>query len=336
MDYYLIKGHFYVLGQSPDGDSVKFKADNPKHWEKINSAAKDEFLEVLNNPYKSGRKKKADKEMHAVQLRLQGVDALETHYCPPGRRMPNYSQPEEYADLATDRLLEILGVSTASWNKKAGRRSNIMSITLGAGQQATELRVLKGEAYTEVLPGYVVVNDFDPRGRPLAWAFAGKTRRRNGGKVSPSSLKSLLPKSINYQLLAEGLVYPYFFSTLQKSLRAVLQQGAEKASQKKLNIWSKDRTMSGVTTDNVSDITQKYLLQPHYFRKIIRFIHQSKTLNGQLDLSTLYDGQNPYLFLIKEADFKRTDEIVVVTKNRIRLTAHPSNIVFLDYSKPPK
>ena len=43
MNYILIKGIYHVVGHSPDGDSIKFKATNPAHWQLINSEFKAEF-----------------------------------------------------------------------------------------------------------------------------------------------------------------------------------------------------------------------------------------------------------------------------------------------------
>ncbi len=35
MPFYLIKGTFHIEGYSPDGDSVRFRADNKEHWAKL-------------------------------------------------------------------------------------------------------------------------------------------------------------------------------------------------------------------------------------------------------------------------------------------------------------
>ena len=35
MSFTLIKGTFHVVGYSPDGDSIRFKADNEKQWDKV-------------------------------------------------------------------------------------------------------------------------------------------------------------------------------------------------------------------------------------------------------------------------------------------------------------
>ena len=32
MPFHIIRGTFHVKGYSPDGDSIRFKADNKSHW----------------------------------------------------------------------------------------------------------------------------------------------------------------------------------------------------------------------------------------------------------------------------------------------------------------
>ncbi len=62
--YKVIAGTFHVKGFSPDGDSIRFQAKDQSHWEfftwKGDAAAK-----------------KDDKRK---QLRVESIDALETHY----------------------------------------------------------------------------------------------------------------------------------------------------------------------------------------------------------------------------------------------------------------
>ena len=76
MNYTLIKGSFHVVGQSPDGDSLKFRAANASLWDKIQTENRDLFI------------KNFKEAAGVVQLRLEGIDALEmastpepqTHY----------------------------------------------------------------------------------------------------------------------------------------------------------------------------------------------------------------------------------------------------------------
>ena len=62
MPFLVIKGTFHIVGYSPDGDSVRFRADNKEHWAKL-----------------SGRPAELNAKDHA-QLRFEAIDTLETHY----------------------------------------------------------------------------------------------------------------------------------------------------------------------------------------------------------------------------------------------------------------
>ncbi len=85
MAFFLIKGTFHVKGYSPDGDSIRFRARNPDNWKKL-----------------SGPAAELNARGHA-QLRVEGVDALETHY-------QGYHQPMKLARAACRYLLSYLGI----------------------------------------------------------------------------------------------------------------------------------------------------------------------------------------------------------------------------------
>jgi hypothetical protein len=61
--YRLIPGSFVLIGKEPDGDSVRFRPDNPADLKKLSRAP-------LIQPSKDG----------SVQLRYDGIDATELHY----------------------------------------------------------------------------------------------------------------------------------------------------------------------------------------------------------------------------------------------------------------
>jgi hypothetical protein len=91
MPYHIIQGTFHVLGYSPDGDSVRFKADDESNWTKLDGPPAS-----LN-----GRR-------HA-QLRLEAIDTLETHF-------RNTHQPLTLATRAVDFLLNGLGITGVQWD----------------------------------------------------------------------------------------------------------------------------------------------------------------------------------------------------------------------------
>jgi endonuclease YncB( thermonuclease family) len=63
MPFVLIKGTFHPKAGLPDGDSVRFKADDDAHWKKLEG-----------RPVKPGA---GAKSKGTVQLRFEGIDAIE-------------------------------------------------------------------------------------------------------------------------------------------------------------------------------------------------------------------------------------------------------------------
>ena len=92
MSLYLIKGQYRIVHSEPDGDSVHFIPDNPDAFTSLH----------LNARLGSGG---------AAQLRLDAIDALETHYTPSAHGAKTMHQPLELAHAARSRLLELLGFS---------------------------------------------------------------------------------------------------------------------------------------------------------------------------------------------------------------------------------
>ena len=347
MEYYLIKGQFHVIQYSPDGDSIMFKADNPKTWDKIVT----NYREVFN--------KKLEEKDGVVQLRLQGIDALETHYSPSPLSKPKdvpdkepskverpiigkFRQPVKYGTLATTQLLELFGVipDSIQWKHSVWGGSYIRKISV----LNKEKTYTYDKKHTEKLDGYIVVNDFDRKGRPLSWVFGGNTRTRNGSRLTTSKIEKILKQSANYKLIANGLVYPYFYYTLEAKLRDILMNATIDAQTEKLNIWSEDETNKGITTRRFSNVTDDHVIFPYLFRRLVK--HQYRrmmegyweaiTHNNQysprteaLFLDSFFEDTNPYVFLIEEREFKRLNEVIRITKTKIRINTHPGNIVFL-------
>ncbi|HPQ43810.1 MAG TPA: hypothetical protein PKZ42_06225 [Syntrophales bacterium] len=104
MSFKVIKGTFHVVGYSPDGDSIRFKADNPANWDLL-----------------KGGKVKVNAKGHA-QLRIEAIDTLETHY-------QKEHQPEQFALAAMEYLFKLLGIRHVVWNKS---RSKVSSADDGA------------------------------------------------------------------------------------------------------------------------------------------------------------------------------------------------------------
>lgn len=111
MPFHLIKGTFHVVGYSPDGDSIRFQADDRDNWD------------LLDGP-----SVELNARSHA-QLRIEAIDTLETHY-------QGHHQPTKLALDALQFLLSELGIQKVKFDKAGkvisaqdGTRGYILSRT---------------------------------------------------------------------------------------------------------------------------------------------------------------------------------------------------------------
>lgn len=81
--YRVIKGNFVITGKQPDGDSIRFIADNPDLYEELHRSYR---IELSRD--------------RSVQLRFEGIDAPEVHYGKDAQIL---------GEEARDRLLESMG-----------------------------------------------------------------------------------------------------------------------------------------------------------------------------------------------------------------------------------
>ena len=86
----LIKGQFRILNAAPDGDSIRFYPTSSDAWQRLGTR-------VRTNA--SG----------GAQLRLEGIDSLETHYQPQRSQLGPQHQPFALGRAAAAELLSFLG-----------------------------------------------------------------------------------------------------------------------------------------------------------------------------------------------------------------------------------
>src|SRR5262245_54818029 len=106
MPFTLIKGTFHVVGYSPDGDSIRFKADNRQNWD------------LLDGPNVELNAKE-----HA-QLRVEAIDTLETHF-------QGHHQPLSLAKAAMNFLLSELGIKDVKFNEAGTKVVSARDATRG-------------------------------------------------------------------------------------------------------------------------------------------------------------------------------------------------------------
>lgn len=277
MSFRLIKGTFHVKGYCPDGDSIRFKALDRTIWRKLYGPPAE-----LNS---SG---------HA-QLRMEAIDALETHFC-------GFHQPLTLARKATNFLLFSLGIDDVVWN---GSKSEILYAEDGT-------------------VGYILSRTTEKNRRPVAFAFAGGIDEKDGSEVLLDS--DLLKKSLNYKLMAKGLVYPTYYNGLFCDLRAEFTKAAAEAKSEGKGLWPQDKTNAGFSAD-LENLTERSIILPKLFRRIVEHTSAGKDAGGFKEF--LASSCEP-LVKTPEVHFTRLDAVVEEDGDLVRLTEAPENLIFLD------
>lgn len=289
-----IAGRFRIAGTSPDGDSVRFVADAPQAWRAAGIRAR----------VNAGG---------STQLRLDAIDALETHYAPPGGS-GQWHQPRELATGAAESLLHRLGFTSWRRNPDTGTISD--------------------PAPAEV-PGWVVSAGADLNGRPVAFVLAGDRAAAGpewstGGADGPLTLTpAMVASTVNARQLADGLAYPTFYTELAPDLRDALAAVAAAAREAGTGIWATDVTTSGFRLTGRAQLEDEVALLPKLFRRLAEFLSMDES--GPVSLAG-FDS-----FLAVSADVVRVlpegptttlAELVRVDDQRVALTVEPERLVF--------
>lgn len=273
--YKVIAGTFHVKGFQPDGDSIRFQANNPANWDFFQWATA------------------ADKAAQKKQLRVESIDALETHY-------EGYHQPRPFALAALESLLEMLGITSVTYS---------LSLT-----QIVDANDGK--------PGFIASADIDRFGRPVSYVFPKKAKLTDGAVMDSTTLP--IEDSLNFQLAREGLVYPTFYTTTDRSFAEKIRAVVARARTTKRGIWSIDKTPDFTILD-IRTLQEDNLILPKIFRRLIGFFEGysdfdklSDYLKKQKDNLVLWDGTKK----------KSLADLMTITGRRIQMKTPVEDILF--------
>ncbi len=277
MSFFLIKGAFYVVGFEPDGDSVRFKADNKDNWKKLEGAPVDL------------------KSQEKVELRLDAIDALETHFS-------GHHQPMEYAGAAREFLLSELGIKDVQW---VGHK-------VASAQDGT-----RGYILTKATDNYLDK-------RPVSFVFTGDITVADGSEIDLDNNK--VKESVNYKIVQEGLAFPTYYTGLMPIIRDEFTNAVVNARNDGKKFWPYDKTSIGVGIGDIPGITDKDVILPKLFRRLIKFNLQKTPENFQEWLKK----QNDKITIEQSRNIKTLDEILKIDGNQVALTEKPENIIFME------
>jgi hypothetical protein len=284
MPFTLIKGSFHVVGYSPDGDSVRFMPNDPALIKRL-----------------PGSRPKFNPRQH-VQLRIEAIDTLETHFSLKSGGGPLH-QPLELARAASQELLDYLKITGVEWD-------------------STHMNVLRAQDGVE---GYILSRAVEKNGRPVAFVYAGAAPEADGASVELG--RERLMESYNHLALARGLAYPTYYQGLFNDLRETLTQATQRAREQRAGVHAMDRGLEGFDAVDLRSITQQNIILPKLFRRLCEYMVSFGTAKGFK--RKLEEAREPVLDL-RTSNFTHFDTFVEQEEGstRIHLTRLPEELVF--------
>ncbi|MEU7283650.1 nuclease [Streptomyces sp. NPDC045431] len=285
MPMLLIKGFYDVKGSQPDGDTVHFTADEPGEWSLVGGG---------------GGRAVEHSAVGRAKLRLDAIDALETHYGPSRDH-----QPLQFAHAARDELLRSLGFADVQ-------------------RQADETVTA---TTPETVPGFVLTRGADVHGRCIALAGAGTPPGTSGLEIDVDV--AVLRTTVNHHLLVEGLVYPTFYRSLFTSLRTEMATVAVQARDARRGLWASDVTTTGAKITGPASLSDDVVILPKLFRRTVDYLRLSMPLSCYP--AFLAGVRDRYSVLSTGERRAGLNHIVEVTNGQtVRVTHQPEDLLFED------
>ncbi|MEV6105321.1 nuclease [Streptomyces sp. NPDC051940] len=285
MPMLVIEGTYRVTGAGPDGDSVRFYPADPNHWD------------LIPGPHRVRRNRAG-----GAQLRLDGIDALETHYTPPhGTRL---HQPAPFADEAADALLAWLGFTGVL-------RDDDRRVTAAEPAQ---------------VPGYILSRAADVYGRCVAFAGRGVAPAPSGRPYFVDT--ELIRQTANHRQLEQGLAYPTFYRRLYVGLRRALSAAAVSAREAGLGLWPSDLTASGAKIEGTGSLTDGAVLMPKLFRRLADYLALGDGDPSLAAFRAFLDQRDDRLTVLSTGQFTELSTVVEVSDQTVRMTRPPEDVVF--------
>jgi hypothetical protein len=278
-----LAGTFRILGTEPDGDSIRFYPNDVAQWSLV-----------------GGPRSVRTNAGGGAQLRLDAIDALETHYAPPGGMRVH--QPLALAREAAAELLRWLGFRDV--------------------QRDIEKIVAAEPAE---LPGFLLTRAADLYGRCVALIGRGDAPATSGTQIRVNV--ALLRRTANFRLISAGLAYPTYYFNLFPDLRRALTAEVQRARGGR-GLWPQDRTEKGVDVAGLDTLTDSAAILPKLFRRLVDYVDLNAGDSSLGGFPSYLAQRDDRVLVLPEGDFTGFDTVVRVDGQRVRLTTAPENLVF--------
>jgi endonuclease YncB( thermonuclease family) len=294
--YTVIRGAFVIEGYEPDGDSLRFIADDVKDWDKLENAKylRQVFLETDSNQRQDNPNKK-----NSVQLRFEGIDTPE--FDDGGKRQPLGKQ-------ARDFTLAYLGFKQIEYTP--------------AGKQ---VRSASPKRIRGVLLGKSAIGGTN--GRPIVYVF------KDDDWTQKTSLQTVvqakwLESSLNVALLKNGLAFNEFYNSMPPSHRELFGRTAHEAQS--TGVWKQNQSQNFDISSRENIRENGVLVLPKLFRRLENYFEAQKkgeTKFGFWHHLKAEKGIENDEIRVGTKELKFSD-VLVQEGNRLRLTVSPLELLF--------
>ncbi|WP_405980979.1 nuclease [Streptomyces sp. NBC_00158] len=333
MPMLLIRGTFRAKGTQPDGDTLSFTPDDVADWKRVPGA----------RPVVPGA-------FGNASIRLESVDALETHYGDKKSPSGVQHQPLELAHAAADALLKAVGFTdfhrvgdkpaggggTGTGGGSGGGPGSGTGSGAGSGSGAGGTTRDDAEKITSTIPetvqGWILTRGADVFGRCVALVGTGLPPAFNGYEVDVDD--KVLEKTVNYQLIKDGLVYPTYYSGFSEVLRASLSAAAAEAREAEKGVWKEDRTLKGAEVVALRSLTDDNgaVILPKLFRRLKDYL-DLEPRNPSLACFRAYLAgawEDRFYIQGRPGVFNGMHHVVEVDGQVVKMTHGPTEIVFVE------
>jgi endonuclease YncB( thermonuclease family) len=288
----VIRGTFHLVGRTKAGRETGFEPDGDSMQFRPDDPGLLDRLRKNGSTYRLT-------SIGSTQLRFEGIDALELHF-------EGSHQPRPLADTARDFLTGRLGLNPVPY-----KPPELVSVLPPVERDGT--------------PGFILSRALEAHGRPVAFAFSGDPPEADGTDLVLKP--ALLRKSLNFKSIAAGNAYPLFYDTLFVDLRDTFTKAAAAARDKRLGIWSADRSTSGLAISDQGALERDGVLFPKLFRRLTEYLkdHAGNTAGFA---PWLADKREQVLDLTT-SNFTHFDNVVEVRDGSVRLLRRPEQLVFV-------
>jgi endonuclease YncB( thermonuclease family) len=237
-----------------------------------------------------------------ISVRLEAIDALETHF-------EDTHQELTGANEARNELLKRLGFTHVEFYRDLPNKVE--------------------RADQDKLVGYVLSNGIDANGRMIGFVFPGDPPAADGSSIFLDN--NGVDRSVNAQLLADGLVYPAFYSTLPATLRTHLAKSSRAARSAKAGIWAR-ATADPNGKATATDLTELEILVlwPKLFRRIVPYFAAGHTTFDMFDTWLRADAvhrDDRLLLLSDPVEPGNMHDIISAASQQVQLIRWPEDIV---------